>query len=266
MAKKQESQALAKWDEELAAAAAEAAEQEANTGGGQFFSTRGGILALSGAPIPGNKMGVVVLDSVLFNALYLDDYDPENPQSPTCYAFGRDEATIAPHEEAPEKAAEACGGCPNNVFGSADKGRGKVCKNGRRLALVSAGLIDPKTDVFEAFTDEADFAKGQVAFLNLAPTSINSFGAYVKQLFGTLKRPPFGVFTQVSVVPDPKTQFKVFFENLGPVPDDLIPAVLARHKEVRETIAFPFPKAEATVPQTKGRSAKVAAPARARKF
>ena len=43
---------VAKWDEELAQQAAIAAEMEANTGGGQFFSVRGGQLSWQDSPPP----------------------------------------------------------------------------------------------------------------------------------------------------------------------------------------------------------------------
>ena len=243
-AKKQPTKALALYDEELAQLAQEAADQEANTGGGQFFSTRGGILAFAGAPIPNNEMVVIVLDSILVNAFYPGDFDPDAPQSPTCYAFGRNDKTMKPHADSEEPVSEECEGCPNNEFGSASKGRGKACKNGRRIALLPAGNID-RNGEFEAYEDEGEFAKGQVGFLNLAPTSINSYGAYVKQINAALKKPPLSVFTKVSLVPDPKAQFKVVFENLGPVSEDLVPVLLARFREVRPALEFPFPKAEA---------------------
>ena len=241
MAKKQ-STALVNYDEEFARAAEEAAASEANTGGGQFFSTRGGQLKLNDSPLPNNEMAVVIVDSLLVNALYEGDYDPENLRSPVCYAFGRSDETIAPHAEADKKQSESCAECEHNKFGSAEKGRGKACKNGRRLALISAGTID-KSGEFVAHEEQEHFDKAQVAYLNLPPTSINGFGAYVKQIVGALKRPPHGVFTRISLVPDPKTQFKITFESLGPVPDDLVPLVIKKNKETRAVIEFPFQRA-----------------------
>lgn len=245
MAKKQQTQALATWNEDLAKMAAEYADQEANTGGGQFVSTRGGVLSFGDQPFPNNEMAAIIVDSILTNVYYEGDYDPETPQTPSCYAFGRDEKTLAPHDDAEVKQADGCEACPQNVFGSALKGRGKACTNRRRLGLISAGDLDPKTGEFTAVTEEAQLAKAQVAYLMLSPMSLNAFGSYVKELKAKLNRPPFAVFTKVSLVPDPKAQFKVVYECLGPVPDELLSACFARNKEVREVIAFPFPKREA---------------------
>src|SRR5690606_31878069 len=91
MVRKAKTTALATYDEELAKLAEEAASQEANTGGGQFFSTRGGVLSLNGAPIPNNEMAVIILDGILVNTYYQGGFDPDSPSSPICYAFGRDE-------------------------------------------------------------------------------------------------------------------------------------------------------------------------------
>lgn len=247
--------AIANFDEELARLAEEAATQEANTGGGQFFSIRGGTLSLGGAPIPNNEMIVVIADAVLVNALYDSDYDPDAPRSPVCYAFGRDEKAIAPHADSEERKAEGCADCPLNQFGSAEKGRGKACKNGRRLALISAGELSAKTGEFTPSTAE-ELAKAPIAYLNVPPTSINSYGTYVKTLLGATKRPPQVVFTKVSLVPDPKTQVKVCFELFDQATADLVPTLLERAKEARAAIEFPFPKSEqreAPAPRAQGK-------------
>ena len=57
--KKTQTTALVKWDEELAKQAEIAAGMEANTGGGQFFSTKGGILSWQDAPLPGSQTAVL---------------------------------------------------------------------------------------------------------------------------------------------------------------------------------------------------------------
>jgi len=239
--KKTETTAIAKWEEELAKQAEAAAAQEANTGGGQFFSTKGGTLSLNDSPIPGNEIAAVIVDSVLENVYYEGSYDPDNPSGPTCYAFGRVEEEMSPHDDTAEKQSPNCDECAHNQWGSAETGRGKACRNRRRLAIISAGTVDRSGDV-ELFEDPAHFLKADVAYLALPPTSIQGFGAYVKGIASTLKRPPHAVFTRISLVPDPKTQFKLTFEALGSVPGKLIPAMMTRHEEQRGLIEFPYPK------------------------
>lgn len=240
------STALAKWDEELAKQAAIAAAIEESTATGQFFSTKSGVLSFNDNPLPGNEMAVIILDHILENVYYDSDYDSENPQPPACFAFGRDEKALQPHKiviEAGNSMAGAsglCAGCEMNEWGSADKGRGKACRNTRRLAMIPAGNFDQNTGKFKAFTDVDQFESSPIGFLKLPVTSVKGFAAHVKQVAGALKRPPFGIFTRVSVKPDPNNQFKVLFEPLGQVPDALMPTIMARREEALATIESPY--------------------------
>lgn len=241
MTKKNES--LVKYDAELAALAEAAAAQEIGVGGGLFFSTKSGTLSLNGSPLPEDQMAVVIVDSILENAYYTEAFDADNPSSPVCYAFGRDPEEMAPHEEAEDKQSDHCAGCEKNEFGSADRGKGKACGNRRRVACIPAGTL-AKDGTFEAFEDPDAFAKAQVAYLKLAPTSIGAYAQYVKML-ATMKKPPFSVFTKIALVEDEKTMFKTTFELLEPVPAELIPVLIDRHKAEMENIEFPYAKIEA---------------------
>jgi len=255
MAKRSKSTALTKFDEELAKAAEAAAAQEASAGGGQFFSLRGGTLKFNDSPLPNNEMAVVIVDSVLENTYFKDDFDPDSPQGPDCYAFGRDEETMKPHKDVEDPEADGCAECDLNKFGSADRGRGKACRNRRRLALIPAGTLS-KQGEFEAYEELAHFEKSPIAYLALPPTSINGYAAYVKQVAGALKRPPYAVFTRVALVDDEKSQFKVIFELLEPAPNELIPTLMQRHEESVETIEFPYLKVEETPATRRGKKAK----------
>lgn len=268
--KKGKGTALAKWDEELARRAQVAAAMEESVASGQFFSTRGGVLAFNDSPLPGNQMAVVILDSIMENTYYEGDFDPDNPSGPTCYAFGREEKELAPHAQVVEAGtaqSEQCAGCPMNEWGTADKGRGKACKNTRRLALIPAGTINEKTDAVDLFDDEEHFKTAQVAYLRVPVTSVKGYAAFVKQVVGALRRPPCGIFTKVSVVTDPKTQFKVVFEPIGEIPDALMGTVLARAEEAEQLIAFPYPRYDEEEKPARGRGAPAKgrpAPARGR--
>lgn len=221
------------WEEELARQADVAAGMEAHTGGGQFFSVRGGMLQFDGAPLPGNQACVVIVDSVFENVFYEGAYDPDSPQAPTCFAFGRDEEEMAPSEvvdKTPEfkPQSDRCRGCPQNEFGTARVGKGKACRNTRRLALIPAGSYDSKGNL-TIFDDEEHFRKTPLAFMKLPVTSVKGYATFVKQVAGALRRPPHGIITRVFVQPDAKTQFKVLFEALQLVPNELMGAVMQRH-------------------------------------
>lgn len=234
--------AVANWDEQMARDAEVAAAMEANAGGGQFFSVKGGVLTFGDIAVPNNTMGVIIVDSILENVFFADEYDPENPAPPVCFAFSREESEMAPHETvvAHDQAQnDQCAGCPMNAWGTADKGRGKACRNTRRLAMIPAGEFDEKGN-FKAFTDAEHFEKAPIGFMKLPVTSVKGYASYVKQISAALKRPPYGVFTKVKVVPDAKTQFKVDVTPIDKVPAFLSEAINARRAEAALSIDQPY--------------------------
>lgn len=231
-----------KWDEELAKQAEAAAGMENSTASGQFFSLKGGILSFNDAPVPGNQMGVIILDGILENVFYENAYDPEDPSGPTCFAFGRDEKALEPHKDvvaAGNAIHSHCAGCPMNEWGSADKGRGKACRNTRRLAMIPAGTFN-QDGKFVLTKDPEHYESAAVAFMKLPVTSVKGYAAFVKQVAGALKRPPHAIVTKVSIRPDPTTQFKVVFEPIVQAPDEILGVLMKRHEEAKSLIDFPY--------------------------
>lgn len=258
--KQNETTALVKWDEELAKQAAIAAGMEDSTATGQFFSLKGGVLSWNDAPLPNNQMAVIIVGSILENVYYEGKFDPEVPQSPVCFAFGRDEKELKPHEvvvKAKTAQCDNCHDCRWNEWGTSDVGRGKACRNTRRLAMIAAGGFD-SIGKYQPFDDpKSAVEQGALGFMKLPVTSVKGFAAFVKQLAGVLKRPPHGVVTKVRVVPDPKSQFKVTFEPIVNVPNELLGAVMKRHEEAMSLIAFPYaPMEEEEAGRGQGRGGK----------
>lgn len=253
--RRKKSTAVANWDEQLAAQAEVAAGMEANTGTGSFFSFKGGVLSFNDNPLPDNEVAVIIVDHVLENVFYEGAYDPEDPSGPTCFAFGRSETEMGPHDKvlaAGQGVCDDCENCPNNEWGSADTGRGKACRNVRRLAVIPAGELDDGS--FDAFEDPEHFESAAIAFMKLPVTSVKGYAAFVKQIASAMRRPPHGIFTKVKVVPDAKSQFKVTFEALGQVPNELMQAVMNRHEEAKGVIEFPYDlDSEREEPKPKGR-------------
>lgn len=237
--------AVNKWDEQLAQFATEAAETE--TVGGNFVSTRGGRLSVGGNEVPGNKMNVVVIESVKENHYYADRFDPDNPSSPVCFAFGVGEDEMVPHPDSTERQADKCANCPMNQFGSADQGRGKACKNIRRLGIITEDGLD-------------DVPAAELAVLKIPVTSVKNWSTYVTQVATTLRRPPFAMVTEVSVVPDSKTQFKVCFKAAAQITDgDSLQALMDRKPLVVAELTRPYAPAPAEeVPQKPSKPSKVA--------
>lgn len=219
-----------RWDEEMAKYAQRGSKMEASVAQGQFLSTRAGVLQYNGAPVAGNKLDVVVLDAVIENAYYEGKFDPEHPVAPVCFAFAREEDELKPHEKSFKPQHDTCKGCPRNEFGTADTGRGKACKNVRRLALITADAAqDPKT-----------VADAEVAFLKLPVMSIKPWAAYVRTLDAALNRPTWGVISELAVVPDTKSQFKVVFAQRGVLSQKQLEGVFPKVKAIEDEIMFPY--------------------------
>lgn len=232
---------VANWEERLALMAKESTQQEASVATGQFLNTRGGQLTWNGNPVKDNKLACIIVDNILENAYYEGDFDPDSPAPPVCYAFGRDDKEMAPHPDSPSPQHETCRGCPMNEFGTADRGKGKACKNIRRLAILPA----------EPLTDDA-IQKGEIFFLKTPVTSVKGWAAYVRNLDALRHRPPLGVISEISAIPDAKTQFKLIFSHVKDIPGTVMGAIFKRHDEVKESIAFPYsPQSEAPAPARK---------------
>lgn len=244
--------ALANYDEELAKYAKTAATLTDTGGGGRFFSMRAGVLQYDDAPLPGNQMCVIISAWCLENVFYEGAYDPDNRTPPACFAFHKDPETkdeMAPdpkhlEDDVFDQQAAACADCPQNEWGSAAKGKGKACSNRRRLACIPAGTYKSAGRGggfdLELITEEDHYRTAEEAYLKLPVMSGKGFDAYVRDVADQLGRPTFAVYTRVYLTPDPKSQFKVNFELIEPVEDELIPAMIERHRKLIDSIDFPY--------------------------
>lgn len=229
-----------KWEQQ----AQEAAAGEAPISS-QFLSTKGGVLSFGDDIMPGNQVLVVIVDSINENTLYEGKYDPNETAPPVCYAFGRGvDEEMAPHESMQADLnyfmpqAEACGVCPMNEWGSADQGRGKACQNRRRLVLLPAGFYTPKRGSrdfdLEVFSDEDHFRTADLASIKLPVTSVKEWAKFVHDVATNFRRPPHGVITRLYLEPDAGSQYKVKFEVVEEVSNDIAEAVMARAEHARE--------------------------------
>lgn len=223
--------AVANYVDRMAALAQESVEQEKSVSSGSFLSFKGGRLSFQGNVIKGDELDVIVVDSVLENCYYPGVYDSDNPAPPACYAFGRDEKTMAPHADSSEPQSTLCSECPMNQFGSAEVGNGKACKNVRRLALIPGDAAESTDAVMAA----------EMAYAKIPVTSVKGWATYVRGLSAIEKKPPLAVVTTIGVVPDDKSQFKVTFNKATDLDPDVIPAVLDRLDAVKGEIMFPYP-------------------------
>lgn len=130
-------------------------------------------------------MEVIVLDFVWFMAHYPGVYDASNPQQPNCFAVGRDRpdsGLLGPPESVKKPQAENCAVCPKNEWKSAPTGKGKACKNQRRLIIVPADFDEES----EALT------------MYVSPGGLKNFDAYVVRLRSEHGILPAQAITEIS--------------------------------------------------------------------
>ena len=254
IAKREKPGALAKWDDELAADAAEQASHESV--GSSRLSVRGGQWTVGGNPLKNKELSVIVLASTFENVYYLGKYDADAPTSPVCYAFGVEQEGMAPHEKSPEPQCETCAACERNQFGTADTGRGKACKNTKRLMIISGADATPQS-----------VADAEALMFAVPVTSVKAWAHYVKGLASTYRRPPYAVVTEMVVEPDAQTQFKIGFRFVSLLGDEFAAAIKARRGDVAEQLVTPYapPSERPVAAPARGRGAP-AKPARRDKF
>jgi hypothetical protein len=217
------------WEDQLAKEAQDAAAIERPETAA--FSLRGGILAFGGQAIKDNKMNTIVLATAHERAYFDTDWDPKNIRSPVCFALSTDGSDLAPHANSLSKQADACEGCPMNEWGSDPKGgRGKACKEVRRLACMSDTALDDLDAMLDA----------QVANLRVPVTSVRNWGGYVHKL-ASGNRPPWSVITEVHVVADAKSQFQVNFDLVEAITDgEELKEVAAQRKRATALVMVPY--------------------------
>lgn len=194
----------------------------------KLISFKSGVLSFNDQPAPGNKVSVIVLGFCHENQWFPNAYDPKKIVSADCWAVGYDEATIAP---VPAKVTQLfhsdCVTCPNNEWESDPKGgKGKACKNTMRLGMV----IMPN--------DPAELASADFLFARIPVTSGKNWNKYVQQIGNVVKRPPFGVITEMSTVPDKVSQFKVNFKFSGLLDDQYLEAVMPLVERMESELLF----------------------------
>ncbi len=239
---------LVAFKERFEADAAQYAEQEP-LGGGRFVSTKGGMFVY-GDEKPSDQYCVIVLHSVYENTFYREKWTEDNPAAPSCYAFGDLPTDMGPHPSMqndmeyfyPEHSQ--CTGCPQNVFGTADTGKGKACQNRRRLAFIPAGVYTPrprsKDFDLDLYTEPSHFETADIAMVKVSPTSTKNWAAYVQAVKAQFNYPPYAVITRMYLEKHVKNQFALKFDLIDKIPDDLAAIIIARHEEAAANIVTPY--------------------------
>lgn len=248
MSKKATQDALAKRSEAGAITWQTAAKQSKApvakfTFGAPRVSFKGGRVNVDGQPVKDNKLPIIVIDTVLAKAYYEEAYEEGKAATPACYAFHpSDEKALTPHEAAPKKQHDRCFGCPHNVFGTSDVGRGKRCRDEVRVI----GIVPTDTD----------YKGAEARLVTITGNSLKTWSEYLSKLdvLGTF---PEGVITEMSTEPF-KSAFRITFNRIGDITKEQYDTLQTRVPVAREQLMQPYPvindgEGEAPKKQAKGR-------------
>ena len=266
------STALVPWDEKFAKYAKAGKELVSTIGAvGASVKFGRGTISVGGSVIKDGKFECVVLGTCALNALYFDDYDAENPGPPDCYGFALvplsrsnedvNDPPFAPHAQVAKKQSTLCSDCEHKVWGTAKRGRGKLCSSNIRLALLTAKDVE----------DADDIASAEIGIGKVSTTNQDAWGAYVKMVEEEYSRPTWAVITEISSHDDPKTQIRLEFRFVDLINDDATLTALearAEQKKIQDVLQQPF-QAAVEQPAKKaapkaGKSAKFAGAAKGR--
>jgi hypothetical protein len=193
-------------------------------------------LSYAGESVPGNRLEVVVLAGNFHHAYYDNQYDPDTPQSPDCFSQSMaNEALMSPHDASGIKQHDECKTCPKAQWGSEPtRGKGKACKQSRKLLVLPADCIDSSELV--ATADAATFL--------LSPTNGATYGKLVSKL-AVAGQPVFACVSEIVWTSDPKTQYKITINPLRGITDPaVLAALMKRASEAGLVLLEPYPKNE----------------------
>lgn len=201
---------LVLFEDELAKLADAGVVAERSTAGAAFMSTKGGILTYRSNPIANNTIDVVIIGSPVERLYYADRYDPTKPSGPACFALSPQATGMRPSAIVENPTHATCEGCPKNEWGSAPNGgKGKACRETRRILM----LVPEQAETPEAV------ATAEVAALRPPVTSLKAYATYLQTIATMMRRPLAGVVTRISLVPDPRNQFRVQFDFVRKIED-----------------------------------------------
>ena len=166
-----------------------------------------------------DSMDAVIVDFVYTNKFYLADYDSNNIVPPNCFALSPLPNDLAPSSNSPDVQSQTgCATCAQNQFGT--KGKGKACQNRVLIALLPADAT----------------VETPMMILDISPTTVKPFSAYVGAVARAFQRPPYGVITRIDFNNAVKYDMANFSEPQLIEDPEFIGMVKARRQEARDML------------------------------
>jgi hypothetical protein len=166
-----------------------------------------------------DEIDAIIVDFVYMNRYYTSVFDADNIVPPDCFAISDIPTDLAASKNSPQaQCSTSCALCPMNQFGT--NGRGKACTNRVLLALLPSDTT----------------AETPINILDISPTAIKGFSAYISAVARGVQRPPYGVITHIGLNPAVKYDVAVFSDPQLIEDSDLIALLRSRRSEARELL------------------------------
>lgn len=193
---------MADMEDRLAQAAKEQYDKEPG-GVGNWIGIRGNEFKLNGEDL-GDLLTVVIVADAYEHAYYDSAFNKDDPLPPACFALAEMEDDLGLHDSSPAPQCDTgmCADCEWNEFGSSDTGRGKACKNSRRLALLAVETDEDGNPTGVAF--------GEMPHLRIPPTSLGNYRGYIKRSNKVTRRPAWAYVTEIGFDPDAEYETLTF--------------------------------------------------------
>jgi hypothetical protein len=189
------------------------------------LSFRGGTITYQNNNL-GNEIEIIPLAPQHERVYYAEEFDASNRQPPACYSYDGQ----APHPNASDPQAKTCSGCPHDEWGSdARRGKGKACKEGLRLAMITSDATTPE----QIAAAKIVMAKFSVMNAKAIKVSLTALGKKVGHSSKAICR--------LTCKPDPTRQIANTLEFIEEVDDDLMPAIVERLDEAERLVSLPYP-------------------------
>lgn len=221
------------------------------------ISLKSGIMTYGGTEIANNKMEALVMAASFRNVWYAGAYDPNNIVNPNCFAIADNDDNMVPHPNVAEPVHETCTGCPKNEWASDPKGgRGKACKQTRRLVLLPGVAVEKGPE---------EILSAEMAVMDIPVTSVKNYSQFVNTLYASANVPPYAAIAEIAVVRDAKTQFKVQFRPMRVIPTvELLEAVEKRLEGANKLSLEPYEETAHGEPVDPAEAVKAEAASKAR--
>jgi hypothetical protein len=172
-----------------------------------------------------NRLTVAILAGIFDNSYYDRAYNADVVTPPACFSLYHDIEDAVRDDLSPTPISDNCKDCALNQFESAAIGKGKACRNGRRILV--ATIYDGRVNL------------ASLGIINISPTALRNFSKYVKAITVVKKLPLWAVSTTLSfdedlAYPSLTTSFNGALHGLD------IEVIAKRLPEFEQTVAVPY--------------------------